>query len=223
VSAARTAVIIDYQNMHLTGHDSFCRPDRPLHLCRIDPGLFARRVLATRAAAGRCSAELVDVQVFRGLPEPEYDLPGYQRNMAQQQHWQADPLVHVTHRPLRYRVIRECYSTGPGSEPPATEVEAREKGIDVLAALAVVTAASRDDIDLVIVATHDGDLEPAVIAVQEGGHAKIEAVQWYGGHTSHGRLHGAGRLWCTRLNVEDFADCRDGHDYSCSDPLRNSA
>lgn len=210
----RTAVIVDYQNMHYCGHDQFCRIGRPLHLCLFDPGLLARRILDVRASAGRGAAELVDVRVFRGLPEPEYDHAGYERNLAQKRQWETDPVVHVTHRALRYRVTRQCYSTGPGTDAPSTEFEAREKGIDVLAALAIVGAAARDDVDLVIVASHDSDLDPAVVAAQQTGGVKVEAVQWFHGRVSTGRLYGDGRLWCTRLDADDFVDARDEHDYA---------
>jgi hypothetical protein len=121
--------------------------------------------------------------------------------------------VHVTHRALRYRVTRQCYSTSPGPDVPTTEFEAREKGIDVLAALAIVGAAGRDDIDLVIVASHDSDLDPAVVAAQQTGRVKVEAVQWFHHGHSRGRLYGDGRLWSTRLSADDFDDVRDGHDY----------
>lgn len=205
----RAAVIIDYQNLHHCGHDQFCTSGSPLHHCTINPGTFARRILDVRAANGRGRAELIDVQAFRGLPDPEYDLHGYERNVAQQRHWETDPLVHVTHRFLHYRVLRQVYSVGPGAGVPESEVEAHEKGIDVLTALATITAAGRDDVDLVIVASHDSDLEPAVVAVQESRQAKIEAAQWFGGHSSHGRLHGNGHLWSTRLTAEDFVACRD--------------
>lgn len=110
----RAAVIVDYQNVHLRGHERFCG-DRPLHECLISPGVFARRLLDVRAAAGRGKAELVEVQVFRGLPEPEYDLAGYERNLAQRGEWETGPRVRVTHRPRAYRQrskrmkLRECH------------------------------------------------------------------------------------------------------------------
>lgn len=221
MSARQAAVIVDYQNVHLRGHERFCG-ERPLHECLISPGAFARRLLDVRAAAGRGRAELVEVQVFRGLPEPEYDLVGYQRNLAQQREWETDPLVTVTHRPLRYRVVQQRYSTGPG---PAlqSDVEAREKGIDVLCALAVISAADSDAIDLVIIASHDSDLDPAVAAVQRAHRAEIEAFQWVGGRApGHGRLHGDGRLWCTRLGERDFAACGDNRDYSAPQQIRRA-
>lgn len=205
----RAAVIIDYQNLHYCGHDQFCPAGSPLHHCLIHPGALARRILDVRAANGRGHAELADVQVFRGLPDPEYDLAGYERNITQKRHWQTEPTVHVTHRLLQYRVLRQVYSVGPGHGVPESEIQAHEKGIDVLAAMATVTAAARDDIDLVILASHDSDLDPAVIAVQDSRQAKIEAVQWFGGHTSHGRLRGNGHLWSTRLSAQDFIACRD--------------
>lgn len=213
----RTVVVIDYQNLHLVAHRHFA-PSSPIHQCRISPGMFARRLISVRNAARRQPAELIEVQVFRGLPEPEYNLLDYQRNLAQQQQWERDSRVHITHLPLRYRVLSNNFSTGPGPGRVEPEVEVREKGIDVLCALAVVSAAQRDDIDLVIVASHDSDLDPAIAAVQRSGNACVEGMQWVGGRGEpRGHLHGDssfGRLWCTRLGPEDFHASRDPVDYT---------
>ena len=86
----------------------------------------------------------------------------------------------------------------------------REKGIDVLCALATMSAAARRDIDLVVIASHDSDLDPAAAAVQQGGWAAVECFRWSGGiGPSSGRLHGTGHLKCTRLDEEDFVSCLD--------------
>jgi hypothetical protein len=218
MSSLRAVVVIDYQNVHLTAHSHF-RPDYPIHDALICPGAFARVLIDIRNRTSHLSADLTGVQVYRGLPEPEHDFLGYQRNLAQQQRWESDPLVAVTHIPLRYRVIRQCYSTGgPGGAEP--EVEVQEKGLDVLCALAVVSAAARSDVDLVVLATHDRDLDPAVSAVQHAATARIEGFQWYGGRGKPtGRLRGDGHLWCTRIDEDGFTASRDIHDYSASKVL----
>lgn len=214
----RAVVVIDYQNVHLTAHSHF-QPHTPIHDALICPGAFARVLINTRNTVSAFAAELTEVDVYRGLPEPEHDFIGYQRNQTQKRRWETDPLVAVTHIPLRYRITRQCYSTG-GAGGPESEVEVQEKGLDVMCALAVVAAAARDDVDLVILATHDRDLDPAISAVQRAGTARVEAFQWYGGPGKPtGRLHGDGRLWCTRIDEDGFTASRDTDDYSASTVL----
>ncbi|WP_082761922.1 NYN domain-containing protein [Mycolicibacterium mucogenicum] len=204
----RAAVIIDYQNVFMTAHQHFA-PNGPASASMVDPGRFARRLIDVRNRNSYTRAELVDVQVFRGLPDPEHNPDGYTRNIEQKNRWERDIVVHLTHRPLQYRVVRRCFSTG-GPPGPSSEIVVREKGIDVLCALATVSAAARSDIDLVVIASHDSDLDPAAAAVQQGGWAAVECFRWSGGiGPSSGRLHGTGHLKCTRLDEEDFVSCLD--------------
>ena len=48
---ATVAVIIDYQNIHLTAHDCFAPPGTPKHETLIHPLLFAEQVMKRRRAA----------------------------------------------------------------------------------------------------------------------------------------------------------------------------
>ncbi len=43
----RATIIIDYQNIHLVGHDTFARPT-PRHKTLIDPIKFAEQLIKTR-------------------------------------------------------------------------------------------------------------------------------------------------------------------------------
>jgi len=63
---------------------------------------------------------------------------------------------------------------------------------------------------------------PRSPAVQQSRRAKVEAVQWFGGRRSSGRLHGDGHLWCTRMDQQDFAACRDSHDYASPQQARQA-
>ncbi|OBG21561.1 hypothetical protein A5768_26000 [Mycolicibacterium fortuitum] len=214
--ALRAIVVIDYQNVHLCARDHFL-PGTAAADSLISPGRFARRLIEVRNRMSPLPAELVEAVVFRGLPEPQFDLYGYQRNLAHQRSWEADPAVRMVHQPLRYRVLRAAYSVGPAGAQVQPEVDVTEKGVDVLCALEVVDAASRRDVDLVVLASHDHDLDPAVAAVQRSRSARVEGFQWFGGPGQQvGHLHGdsqVARLWCTRMDVDDFAACRDEHDY----------
>lgn len=208
----RTAVIIDYQNVHLVGHDAFPssrHADR--HTSLVDPLLLSQQLLQRRndlQRPGFARALLRDVWVYRGLPSSEYDPADNARSLAQQHHWQRDRRVHVILRPLRYRIERDA--TGRPLRDVNGRVtinEKREKGVDVLCALALVREAARPDIDLVILASHDSDLEPAIDEARILGTAKIETFRWDSpdGFTYQLRSGDRSRpIWCTKLDERAF-------------------
>jgi hypothetical protein len=78
--------------------------------------------------------------------------------------------------------------------------------------------ARRDDTDLVILASADSDLEPALDEALELKSAKIETVSWYDAARSHRghqlRPGGGRRLWNTRLAEPQFRASWDPTDYS---------
>lgn len=208
----KTAVIIDYQNVHLVGHDAF-PTTRSLerHMSLIDPLLFSYELIKQRNALmrpGYSRALLQDVWVYRGLPSSEYDPVDNSRSLAQQHHWERDCRVHVNLRPLRYRLERDA--TGRPMRDVngnVTITEKREKGVDVLCALAVVREAARPDIDLVILASHDSDLEPAIDEARELTRTKIETFRWNSPDGFIYQLRSGDRtrpVWCTRLDEPSF-------------------
>ncbi|MHB8186449.1 MAG: hypothetical protein ACYDDU_10255 [Dermatophilaceae bacterium] len=81
------SIVIDYQNVHLTGHGLFASTrSLPRHETVIDPLLFARKLLLTRNSRqrpGMAHAVLGRVLVYRGEPSSEHDARGYARNQAQ--------------------------------------------------------------------------------------------------------------------------------------------
>lgn len=216
-------VIVDYQNVHLVGHNLFSSTRRlPLHQTLVDPLLFAGRLLRERNARQRLdqpAAVLHRVEVFRGQPSPEHDPHGYARSLAQQSQWQRDHRVTVTLRPLKYDYqrdatggfVRDIYGQRITVGPP------REKGVDVLCALAAVRAAQEPSADLVIVASSDTDLSPVLDEVRRLGGAKVETFCWWDEETRRGyQLHPMDRsrpAWNTRLRELDFRACTDPTDY----------
>lgn len=83
-------------------------------------------------------------------------------------------------RPLRY-LYRYDDQGRPLRDREGNRVVAgvQEKGVDVLCALALVREAASAENDLVILASHDTDLEPALDEAVEQGHAKVETCQWF--------------------------------------------
>ena len=70
-NALRTTVVIDYQNVHLVGHDVFMPKGTPKHETLLDPLSYAVQSVDQRNAHRRpCypAADLRKVLVYRGEP-----------------------------------------------------------------------------------------------------------------------------------------------------------
>jgi hypothetical protein len=94
----------------------------------------------------------------------------------------------------------------------------QEKGVDVLCALAMVREARDPSIDLVILASSDSDLAPALDEVQRLDAAKVESFCWYDPKQRLGfQLHPTNRskpIWNTRLGEDAFRSSWDRSVYS---------
>jgi hypothetical protein len=140
-------------------------------------------------------AVLSDVFVYRGQPSNHQQASLYRVTQAQKSEWTRDARVHVNYRPLKYAPNR----------PP------QEKGVDVLVALNFVRLAEAGQHDIVVLAAHDTDLEPALEMATEKGQAKIETCGWEGER----RLRVPNRtLWHTALGASRMVASRDRKDYS---------
>lgn len=140
-------------------------------------------------------AELVNVFVYRGQPANLHQPDLYRVTQAQKAEWTRDPRVDVKYRTLKYAPNR----------PP------QEKGIDVLVAINLVRLAETGEHDVVVLAAHDTDLEPALEMAAEKGRAKVETCGWEGER----RLRIPGRtLWHTALGASRMVASRDRKDYS---------
>lgn len=104
------------------------------------------------------------------------------------------------YRPLKY------YDDGAG------RVEVKEKGIDVLVALELVkVAAALQPGDVVILASHDTDQEPALELACQLASGQVETTGWMNSK----RLRAPGQqIWHTQLDRDAFARCRDQKRYA---------
>ena len=226
----RTSIIIDYQNAHLTARDVF-EPRTERHECLIHPMQFARRAIVERNARqreGHPHAECTGVTVYRGLHHVDHDWEQSRRCSDQATQWRADGAT-VELRDLKYR-----YEYGADGRPildingkKVPRGRPEEKGIDVLCALACVREAARPDIDLVILASRDTDLVPALDEVYDfrgadpARYARIETVAWFNprwreeGTRSYGNLRPTEprRIWNTNLDRSCFEASLDRNDY----------
>jgi hypothetical protein len=224
MSDLRAVVVIDYQNVHLTGHQRFEKTKYgPKHEALVDPLFFAQQLLQVRNARQRSGfphAVLRQVDVYRGEPSPDHEPKAYARNQAQKAHWERDKRVTVTLRPLKYRYQYD--GDGKALRDPVTGLKIpsgppSEKGVDVLCALALVRHSLREDVDLVILASLDSDLVPAIDEVLSQRTAKVETFSWYVPGDNAYELRPSDRtqgIWNTRLPERNFLNCLDRNEYN---------
>ena len=167
----RAAVIVDYENMQRVGMGLF-HPDQRIHRFRLHPRKLAEQIVLTRnrSIGPRLAVTvLAEVHAFRGMPSPDRQPKAHAKTTAEVNQWVSDD-VRVVVRPLKY----ESQSAVTGRQAWI----ARENGVDVLCALAVMRLCQTVDLDLVILATHDSDLEPALDEALDLGRTRIETVCW---------------------------------------------
>jgi uncharacterized LabA/DUF88 family protein len=203
------AVVIDYQNIHLTAHGRFCPNGEPVHECLIHPLYLANQILLARQASRRLAsvdsepASLATVSVFRGLPSNSHSPSSYRRNQAQKSEWTKDRRVLVTYRPLRY------------SYDAAGVLRVQEKGIDVQVALEVLRLTQGGRYGLVILAAHDTDQEPTLEYALELENVRdsrvlIETAGW---HQCKRLRAASGPVWHTVLDRGCFDRSIDRKSY----------
>lgn len=226
----RASIILDYQNVHLTGRDVF-DPGGDPHLSLIDPMAFARRGVQernSRQREGHPHASVERVFVYRGLPHVDYDWEQNRRCVDQATRWRSDGAV-VELRDLKYRfqmgADRQPVLDVNGKKIPVGRP--KEKGIDVLCALACVRESMDAEVDLVILASRDTDLVPALDELYDlrgqdaDRFARIETVSWFDptakkdGRFAGGNLRPSGqrRIWNTNMDRACFEASLDRRDY----------
>lgn len=218
----RAAIVIDYQNVHLIGRNVF-EPFLAPHECLVHPLHFANQIIHARNANQRADGDravLAKVLVYRGLPSAEHDPEPYARNLAQKTEWEKDSRVTVTLRPLKYTYQRDADGRkATDATGKAITTGKAEKGVDVLCALALVREARDPNTDLVLLASQDSDLVPALDEAMDLGSAKVETASWY---SPKERFRSkeirpsdkARRIWNTRLNAQAFSAARDPQLYT---------
>jgi uncharacterized LabA/DUF88 family protein len=163
--AVKVAVFIDWQNTYKTAREAFGWREYPNEYGNYSPYQLARLLAAGNERGS--GAELVRLNIHRGLPSPKHDPKGYAANRRQSAAWikESPDVVIPRLRPLRYSHDR--------AEPP------REKGVDVELALAAVEWSLRKWADVVVIFSHDTDLVPLVeMLVRLKGGSCIETASW---------------------------------------------
>ena len=196
---ARVGFVIDYQNIHLTAHNLFTS-NQPKQDSLLHPLKLAESVLSRRRHFFKNQVieyEIAQVRVFRGLPSNKQEPQRYAQNLSQKSEWSKDKRVRVEYLELKYRTKQAL--------PP------QEKGIDVLTALNFVAMAQSGEFDLVVLMTHDTDLQPALKMANSTEGVCVETAGWTG--LNKLRLTEQ-KLFHTFLTREDFENSIDQKDYS---------
>jgi len=194
----RVHLFVDYQNVHLTAHEQFGTPGTQPYLSLIHPGRLADAIDAERAVHNKVGM-ISRIYVFRGFPSPGREPNSYKRNQAQSSEWQRDRRVVMYSRSLKY----------PSDWP---NTKAREKGVDVMLATRFVYEAASNAADVLILASRDTDLAPAVeLASQIPNAPEVEIFNW----TGRGRFHCSlpTQPWCTFLDRTGFLLSIDPRQY----------
>lgn len=160
-------LFIDYQNLHFTAYECFTNYGAQVYESLIHPGKFADQVSAARESRGFPSCEIERIHVYRGLPSRRHEPKQHARVQRQASNWTRDRRVVMNLRPLRY----------PRDWPSDA---AQEKGIDVLLAIQIAQASMEKWADVLIVATRDTDIVPALELVQGTEAVTLELATWRG-------------------------------------------
>ncbi|MGH3389525.1 MAG: NYN domain-containing protein, partial [Actinomadura sp.] len=171
----------------------------------VDPLAFSEKVLEIRSERQQLpeqkTTRLEAVKVYRGVPSNYREPRLYSANQRQAATWSRDRRVEIITRTLRYPA---------GWGESWCQERPREKGIDVLVALDLVDLAQQGTYDIVILASHDTDMEPAIERALYRGRSKVETGGWQGGR----RLKpGRRNVWHTALDGSDFIKVRDRRNY----------
>lgn len=200
----RVAVFVDYQNVYMRARECFGDRYDPAPVGQILP-LRTGVLLAGRGRSVDPDRQLTAVHAFRGEPSPRHSPIGQAATQRQVAAWRLQPLVTATTRPLHYHPIGRDH-TG------TTIFLAREKGIDVLIALALVLGAERDEFDVAILFSSDTDLVPAVEAVRDIG-KRCEVAAWRPPVGFGNGLRVSG-VWCHWLDEADYRRVHDPLHYA---------
>ena len=188
---------VDYQNVHFTAWECFSAYGTPVYDCLIHPGRFADQILAARRGKGYQDVDLTEIDVFRGWPSRRHEGAQHARVQRQASNSTRDRRVKMHLRTLQYP---RDWPTSP----------AKEKGVDVEMAIEIVRAGLTGAADLVIVATRDTDIVPAIELVSASTGASVELAGWHG----QSELKVAGASGSVLLQRPAFNRSRDTLNYA---------
>ena len=193
---ATAHLFIDYQNVHFTAWECFTSYGTQVWESLIHPGKFADQISAARDARGFEHVDFTKIHVYRGHPSRRNEPTQHARVQRQASNWTRDRRVEMNLRPLRY----------PRDWPDEPAVE---KGVDVHLAIQVAQAAMEKWADVLIVATRDTDIVPALELVHKTDGVSLELATWAG----QSELKLTQKTPVVRLDKGGYARSRDTNNY----------
>jgi uncharacterized LabA/DUF88 family protein len=196
---ARVVVFVDYENMHRCARNEFGVQNGHFWPWQLGETLVNNR----NANPSLAQCELVQVRIYRGLPDSRLQPRANAANQAQHAAWvKTTPRLgglHVLSRPLRYPPNWPNDSGSP-----------QEKGIDVALAVDLVHLAYKGDFDIAIVCSHDTDISPAldVAASVTAVPVRIEVAAW-GRKRRISFTNRPNQPWCHHLDRPTFDQVSD--------------
>lgn len=219
-TVATAQLFIDYQNLHFTAWECFTPYGTEVWQSLVHPGKFADQVREARLARHFPDVEITVIHVYRGLPSRRHEPTQHARVQRQASNWTRDRRVQMNLRPLRY----------PSDWPDSP---AQEKGVDVQLAIEVVratmnaeSAAARaaelasgeSDLasegaaepEILIVATRDTDIVPALEIARASSAVKLELATWKG----QSELKLSSKVRSVSLDKPAYSKSRDMTNYA---------
>jgi len=195
----KVGIFLDYENIHRTGHDLFSRTNLKKFESVVNPVTLAETIIRKRERP----SILAEIHVFRGRPVPEFEHKAASANDRQASEWLKDSRIQLVRRDLKYEVDRKL-----------GRFQAREKGIDVALAIALVESAILGKFESVVVFSSDTDLLPAIELVYKRTKCHLEIACWKGARPLWfpELLQKVPRIYspyCHFLDAGDFNSCRD--------------
>jgi len=198
----RVVVFLDWQNVYMRARESFHVEAAAHPKGQVNP-LDLGLELASRGRDG--DRELIEVRIYRGVPDQAYDSVGYAASRRQMAAWARNNKITIIGRTLRY----------PDGWPDCEEAP-REKGVDVALAVDLVTMAATGDFETAIVMSSDQDLSPAVDQVRSRSHlggARVEVAAWRGPNGRRPNRITADHVYCHWLDQQVYWGLQDDTDY----------
>lgn len=195
----KVGIFLDYENIHRTGHELFSDANLKRYESIVNPITLAETIIRKRNKP----SILAEIQVFRGRPVPEFEHKATSANDRQASEWLKDSRIQLVRRDLKYEIDRKL-----------GKFQAREKGIDVALAIALVESAILGKFDSVVVFSSDTDLMPAIELVYKRTKCHLEIACWKGARPLWfpELLRRAPRIYspyCHFLDADDFNSCRN--------------
>ncbi len=181
-------IFIDYQNVYKTSQNIFLKNNH-IDISKISHKIIKKISFQTK---------LIEIRVYTGVPSKAIQPKSYWNTMKRFQKWKKDSNIIIQSRNLSYSKLNK----------ESDYFIPREKGIDVLIAVDLVSLAIDRKFDVAIIFSLDTDLKPALEYVKNSQPtAEIFVVAWRNKNSPPRRLSiTSNNPVCIWLNENDYLE-----------------